>query len=379
MKGWKEGNLEAYTQATKEWEEATKKTIENNNLELEKYRMVIEDKKLNIDQMSAALNVVSTETGNKVLFDQTMAKNFTGYLNTYDKMISSQERLKLALDKSQGLDEKSQAPLRAGVEEAIKNPDIVNKWDSAMYLRIKGYADTIGVKIPDQVSPKGSQPRSAPAMALQQFIEEKRKAGSEPTSQEIADFNAHQQGQLRATRDFATGKQGQQINSLNVGISHLETLRSLGDALKNGSVKRFNEIAQKWAEETGNPAPTNFDTAKDIVGAEVMKAIVVGGGGVTERNAIRDQFARAGSPAAIGGAIDTAEKLLAGQFVGLKRQYEQTTGQTDFDSRMTDEALSIYQKLSPAGGAASVSDGGKPKQVIQNGHTYDLQPDGSYK
>ena len=198
---------------------------------------------------------------------------------------------------------------------------------------------------------QGHTARSAPAMALGKFMQEHPDA----TSEDIKQFAAEYSQEQKAIRDFATGKQGQAINSISVAIDHLDTLRSLSDALKNKDFPAFNRISQRWAQETGNPAPTNFDAAKQIIGQEIIKSVVAGGGGVTERNQAQDALSRANSPAQINGVIDTIEKLMAGQLRGQKRTYETTTGRTDFDQRISSRALQVLDRLSGEGGAAQTS------------------------
>jgi len=189
---------------------------------------------------------------------------------------------------------------------------------------------------------KGRAIRSPQAVAVSKFLEEHPEA----TSDDIAQFSAEFGEIQKAEKDFGTGKQGQQLNSLNVGISHVETLRELGDALNNKDITKFNQYAQDWAAATGNPAPTNFDTAKNIVGTEIMKALVAGGGGVEERRTMQDSFNRAQAPEQLNQAMDTAERLLSGQFVGLKKQYEQTTKRDDFGKRLTPEANKVFERFS---------------------------------
>ena len=81
-----------------------------------------------------------------------------------------------------------------------------------------------------QFNQQGRPPRSASAIAAQKFVQENPDA----TSDDIAKFAGKFGSIQKADRDFATGKQGQQINSLNVGISHVETLRELVHAVKSG-------------------------------------------------------------------------------------------------------------------------------------------------
>ena len=144
-------------------------------------------------------------------------------------------------------------------------------------------------------------------------------------------------GRSKAVRDFATGRQGDAVRSFNVGISHLNTLDGLVDALKNKDEQTFNRVASRVKEEFGSPAPTNFDSAKAIVGDEIIKAIIGGGGALADRENAQNQLDRAKTPEQLKGVIDTYKDLMAGQLGGLKKQYETTTGLKNFDDRLSDE------------------------------------------
>lgn len=147
-------------------------------------------------------------------------------------------------------------------------------------------------------------------------------------------FKAEQIGIQR----FLSGPQGNTIRSLNVVVDHLDTLKGLGEALQNGNIRLFNEIGNRWAAETGRPAPTNFDTAKGIIGTEVIKALGVAGAGTeAERAELGKRISGASSPAQLTGAInDVAAPLLAGQLGGLRRQFRPATGlpESKFDEML---------------------------------------------
>lgn len=151
--------------------------------------------------------------------------------------------------------------------------------------------------------------------------------------------------QTQAVKAFATGKQGQQINAFNTAIDHLGTMDKLSDALANGDLKAINFLGNEVAKQTGQPAPTNFNAAKQIVTAEVIKAVVASGGGVTERQEAERNFANANSPAQLKGVIDTYKQLLGGQLKSLNLQYENTTGRKDFDKKLTPDAKATLAKL----------------------------------
>lgn len=160
--------------------------------------------------------------------------------------------------------------------------------------------------------------------------------GSDPKEgpKKWQEFKAEQVGIQR----FRSGPQGNTIRSLNVVVDHLDSLKGLGDALKNGDVRLFNEVANQWATQTGKPAPGNFATAKDIVGAELIKAIGVAGAGTADERAnLGRRMSEASSPAQLLGVInDVAAPLLAGQLGGLRQQWRPATGlpESKFDEML---------------------------------------------
>jgi hypothetical protein len=200
----------------------------------------------------------------------------------------------------------------------------------------------------------GGQPRSAPAMALKAFEEEyaKNHDGQMPPAEEIIKFSTDYSERVKAARDWGTGPLGNQTRSFNVGLYHLDTLRKLSDSLQNGDYPAFNKLANEWAKQTGQAAPTNFETAKQIIGAEVVKAIVgAGGGGVQERLEAAQHIASSLSPAQIVGSIDTTQDLMIGQLKGLKQQYKRTTKNDDFeDAFLSPEAQELFKRKEAAAG-----------------------------
>ena len=149
----------------------------------------------------------------------------------------------------------------------------------------------------------------------------------------------------KAAKDFSTGTQGRQVTAFNTAIDHLATMEKLSDALKNNDVKAFNYLGNLVAKQTGQPAPTNFDAAKQIVTAEVIKAVVASGGGVKERQEAEANFSGANSPAQLKGVINTYKQLLGGQLNSLGLQYETTTGRTDFSKKLTSDAKTEYENI----------------------------------
>lgn len=187
----------------------------------------------------------------------------------------------------------------------------------------------------------GRAGRSALSMYMTRYLQEHPEASADEVKRAAQLYTT----QTTAQNRFLSGPQGNTIRSLNVVVSHLQTMQDLGNALNNGNITAFNRIAQRYAEETGSPAPTNFDTAKQIVGAEVIKALgVAGAGSQAERQEAADAFNRARSPAQLAGAIEAARKLLVGQLEGLRRQYVASTGLegSTFDEMLEPETRSFF-------------------------------------
>ena len=126
-------------------------------------------------------------------------------------------------------------------------------------------------------------------------------------------------------RSFNSGLEARRVTALNTAMEHLGTLDDLSKALQNNDVRLLNTAGNAVAKQLGVAAPTNFNAAKQIVGAEIIKAIVNNGGGVTDRREAADAINGAGSPAQLSGVISKYHQLLGGQLLSLKQQYETGT------------------------------------------------------
>lgn len=193
--------------------------------------------------------------------------------------------------------------------------------------------------------------RSPASLAAMKFMEENPDATAEDLTKFAADYGKT----VKSTSAFGTGKQGDLLRSFNVGISHLNTLGTLVDALGNNDVQLLNKAGNAFKEQTGSPAPTNFDAAKAIVGDEVIKAIVGSGGALADRENAQNQINNAKSPQQLRGVIQTYKTLMAGQLRGLSKQYQDTTGLKDFNDRLAPETVKELETEQPGGGPVASS------------------------
>ena len=155
----------------------------------------------------------------------------------------------------------------------------------------------------------------------------------------------------KTEEEFASGKQGVTVRSMNVAIDHLDTLQGAANELHNGRLPIFNDIAQKFARATGQPAPGNFDALKSIVGSEVAKAVAGGATALGDREEIRKEINATNSPQQLAGVINKYQQLLGGQLKGLRTEYE-AGGGTRFDAKLNERTKRVLgsgeSKTAPA-------------------------------
>lgn len=247
---------------------------------------------------------------------------------------------------------------RAGKWEVLQDPK--NENASYRYNPETGQATTLDGK---PYTPQGAQKlgpggtfRSLPAMVAAKWQQEHPNGTLEDAENFAADFGK----KTTAAKAFGSGKQGQQVTSFNTSIAHLSTLGGLADALHNGDIPTVNRFAKAVAQETGNPAPTNFDAAKGIVGDEIVKAVVGAGGALGDRQKAQDSINRASSPQQLAGVIKTYKELMAGQLRSLKKTYESSVGLTDFDDKLLPETMRELE-----GGSAAPSGGWGTASVVK--------------
>jgi hypothetical protein len=137
------------------------------------------------------------------------------------------------------------------------------------------------------------------------------------------------QGGLNA---FANGPQGDIVRKMNVSVNHMDALLPLVDALGNGNTQMINQARQKYQEQTGATAPTNFKAAAQVVTDEVTSALQAGGGTLADRE--KKELSEANSGPQLKGIIQQYQNLLGGQLNGLAKQYQASTlGRKDFADR----------------------------------------------
>lgn len=199
--------------------------------------------------------------------------------------------------------------------------------------------------------------------------------------------------QTKALKDFATGKQGQTAQSLNVATQHLQLLHEAAKDLAQHGSQAMNRFENAFKNEFNWVEPITFNAIKTIVGSEVEKAVAGAAGALEDRRELREGLAPQATPDQLQSVIEGYRGLMAGQFQGLERTYERTTHRKDFrDEFLLPEARKDLERLSPSSNknAPTEAPAQLPPEAVKalqqnhettfgNGQTWTLGPDGQPK
>lgn len=368
MSAYHSRNLEDYQQAVEEWKTNADYTSKLVDWRLKAYEAASKQYGDNVAAHQAAIQAIAANTQDDVTLQTLAQKGYAATIDHIDKQrdallkwdetksrieqtAAQQEETMRANKEREAIDRETLAadPQKSAFDQFKRENPNATAEDMAKFvakLRAGTSPQSIALQTFLDENPNATaqdiagflqrmrQPRSPQAMAMQKYMEENPNA----TAEDISNFGADYRARSAAVQAFATGKQGDIVRSFNVSTEHLGTLSKLADALDNGDMKGFNRVANAWATQFGGTAPNNFETAKQIVGNELIKAIVGAGGGVGDRDKAQAVLDAALTPQQLKEAITTIKSLISGQLVGLKKQYEDTTGRNDFDNRLTGPA-----------------------------------------
>ena len=206
----------------------------------------------------------------------------------------------------------------------------IGKKAGSVKMQILDRATQLGTQVPATAPGETPTPAPTPAEAATKVVQAKQTRAAEQAS----------------LRDFASGMSGRSVTAFNTAIDHLDTLAKLATALNNGDTKAFNAVANMFARQTGNPAPTNFDVARSIVGGEVAKALTGSNMALKDREEIRDAISSSNSPAQLEGVARTKQQFMGGQLKSLKQKYQGNTGRKDFEDKfLTPRSKEVLSSL----------------------------------
>lgn len=143
---------------------------------------------------------------------------------------------------------------------------------------------------------------------------------------------------------FTSGKQSQQINSLNTAMRHLDQLETLSGDLQNGGFVPANKAFNAIKTMFGGSSVTNFDTLKDALAGEVDNVLSLSGSTVSGREQERAKINAANSPKQLADYANTIIPVLGSKAMELEGQYRRVMGENDPLQLLSPEAKTILTK-----------------------------------
>lgn len=117
-------------------------------------------------------------------------------------------------------------------------------------------------------------------------------------------------------------KLGNLILSNASARGHMDVLQEVYDAMQNGDIKKLNDFANHFRVQTGSAPEATFDAIKGAIGSEIMKSIVPGGGGVVEREEIRETLSRGYAPQQFMSVLNGYRALMQEQYDNMHQDYK---------------------------------------------------------
>jgi muramidase (phage lysozyme) len=387
IEGMNTSNHEAFDRSYKIWDKQTGYALKLVDIQNQDIRNILEDQRMADAEKSAHLQTVFSA----YQMDQAAAALRQGDMQKVWGIYESSERMaREARDSKVRIDdlaERKRADL-AREKESERYHDIISNRPTTGNVSQQIHDDLIeewqskpenaGKAVPPEVdrdawtqSRGTGTPRSGTAMAVAQFKKDFReKTGRDPNADEIVRFNAKQASDISLERAFGSGREAQEVKSLNTVAQHLELEQEAANALKNHDLPRLNQINNMLRTELGAPEVTTFDAARSLASAEVARSVIGGQSAVADREHFRDIISGAQSPEQLAKAFDEVRSFIGGRANSLRQQYAKgdKERETAFENEMlTDSArkdfaaanrkASTQESITVPAGAANDPDG----------------------
>lgn len=289
LKGWQSGNLQAYEESAKKWEQDTKATIENNRQIMDKYKAALENRKMNIDEQMSQIQLVSAQYHDKMMYDAATSKNYTLVAQIYEKNYEYTQKASDAATKLQEKrDEQKQKneksaqywlspegqtkfaqlppPQQAAVKQLIDiySSKAVKGGQSGQLVAKENAERADRGEAPMTASEEISfiqsihPPRSAPAMAVEAFKKDfQAKNGRPPNGEEITKFASNYSGEQSYGR--TAGSQGARVENASNEVEQLiPQAVEASRAFPRGQLVPLNTLMQKWDQGKSDPKYNDF-------------------------------------------------------------------------------------------------------------------------
>ena len=93
VNGFKQGKLDVYEQNYKTWQAESKKISENNSLVMQQYQATLNERKMDIDQKMAQIQLISARYHDPIMAQAAAAKNYTAVAQILERADANQKKM----------------------------------------------------------------------------------------------------------------------------------------------------------------------------------------------------------------------------------------------------------------------------------------------
>jgi len=112
-----------------------------------------------------------------------------------------------------------------------------------------------------------------------------------------------------------------QVRAHITASNAIQDVKQAYEALQNGNLPLFNEIRNTFRANTGSDLPIEAKTGAMILGPEIIKSIIPGGGGVSERLEAQHLLNTKLSPAQQAAVFKTLEEFQGNSLKALESDW----------------------------------------------------------
>lgn len=241
-----------------------------------------------------------------------------------------------------------------GKVELLTEPEALARKNSGAEVQLAGSTSMrLGAPLTDESQEKLAQgvanytidPRTLSVKDRASVLE--RAMALNPDYQQ-GDFGNRNLALRNWTNPNGTG--AKQLAAFTTVAQHLDTLKELADAQVKTDTPKINSMINYFQTNLGYPEVTNFETAKQAVAAEVVKAITGTSGALADRQEAERALAAAASPEQVNGAVNTIKKLIGGRLETSRALFTAGTGRSadEFNKLLPENVRSSFSSYAPS-------------------------------
>ena len=384
MKGFHQGDQEAIKLNQQKWQNDFKKALAQNQIEMQRYMNALEKNKFDMNAAQADLKVLSIEMSDQQMHDAVTQGDFTkqsaimsGRLNAGMKgaeIISKMQATAQAeRDRQQRMSEAAAAHRDAQqvIVMGANGPELLDKSklptaqpgekglikfgaSTAQLgsskspgdetLHGDAYLQSLPGNIRDLVNAVDKWQMAPPTSFAMRYPPwpdvMSALAHYDPKNLNLAKYQVH----LGVQNDFASGKSAINATAINTAIGHMDSLKHLALAEKNGDIATVNSIVNAAKTEFGDPNINNAAMAAHALSSELMRTFRTVGASDTGVHDFESKLDVNKGPDVILGALKTGASLLNSRINALQDQWKRGMQTNDpFPNLVSPRSVQVLQ------------------------------------